>query len=168
MGTCWNYKACDGHCGQVKKSRQKFLSVFPLWVKLDYKALNRNGAQVQRVEGWGTVSQDRKRYRFKTRKALFRPTVFLSDSEQSCPAIWTAITGQRKLQCRGNLSKTKHCSLPKWFASKIFQKQNIICYLQKRFATSRRSFLLSLGTSGTTVHVTPVEDSELVDLGSEK
>ena len=106
MGTCWNYKACDGHCGQVKKSGQKFLSVFPLWVKLAYKALNRNGAQVQRVEGWGTVSQDRKRYRFKTRKALFRPTPFLSDSEQSCPAIWTAITGQRKLRCRGSLSKT--------------------------------------------------------------
>ena len=93
MGTCWNYKASDGHCGQVKKSRQNFLPVFPLGVKLANEALYRNGAQVQRVEGWGTVSQDRKRYRFKTRKALFRPTekrlilIFLSDSEQSCPAI---------------------------------------------------------------------------------
>ena len=121
-----------------RKADRSFSQFFSRWVKLAYKALYRNGAQVQRVEGWGTVSQDRKRYRFKKRKTLFRPTekrltlVFLSDSEQSCRAIWTAITGQRKLQCRGNLSKTNHCNLPKWFASKIFHISSsvfVICSL---------------------------------------
>lgn len=26
MGTCWNYKASDGHCGQVKKRTEVFVS----------------------------------------------------------------------------------------------------------------------------------------------
>jgi len=70
--------------------------------------VDRNGAQVQRVEGWGTVSQDRKRFR----------AILSSYLNGDNGATQTPVP--------------------------------------------------SIGTSGTTVHVTPVEDSELVDIGSEK